>query len=329
MNVRLALSSVAVVSIMLLCGSAHATDDGVVLINQAKAIAGGLTPGDTPGFPVTISKPGSYKLSSNLTISRVNTTGIEITSDDVTLDLNGFTIQGPTVCTPGSNNSVSCSPAGSGVGVNAPTEANIAVTNGVVRGMGAHGINLAGPNARADNIQAYSNGGNGISAAAGSHNTSANNGGVGIAITTGSNNTSASNGGDGIDASASGMANNSVSNNNGGIGINAGTANNNVSSNNNGDGINASTAIGNTVAGNVANGINAGTVINNDVINNGGIGILANTAIGNTIAGNAGFGLVTQGGYSNNVLLSNNAGGLQVNGGRQMGVNVCNGALCP
>src|SRR5438067_8861679 len=75
--------------------------DGVVLINQNAALAGNVTPGDTPGFPVTISLPGSYKLSSNLVVPDANTTAIEIVADDVKLDLNGFSIIGPTVCTQG------------------------------------------------------------------------------------------------------------------------------------------------------------------------------------------------------------------------------------
>src|SRR5262245_22568311 len=39
--------------------------------------------------PVTISQPGSYRLSSNLNVPS-NTNGIEISSNDVTIDLNGF-----------------------------------------------------------------------------------------------------------------------------------------------------------------------------------------------------------------------------------------------
>ena len=323
MKSRLALSSVVVLSIMLLCGSVHAVD-GVVLIDQAKAVHGGVTPGDSPGFPVTISKPGSYRLSSNLMVTRANTTCIEITSDDVTLDLNGFTISGQTVCTPGSNKSVSCSPSGNGIGVNAPTEANIAVTNGVVRGMGLDGVNLAGTNTRAENIQAYGNGGYGIRSTTASNTTSANNGGVGITIVNGSNNTSANNGGDGIDSS--GTANNNVSNDNGGSGISAVTANNNASFNNEGDGIDANTANGNTATGNIGNGINAVTANNNVSNNNGGNGIVASTSIGNTATGNTGYGLSSSGGYTNNVFQGNTTG--QVSGGIQMGTNVCNGAAC-
>src|SRR5690242_21281609 len=77
--------------------SLHAVD-GVVLINQNTALAGNVTPGDTPGFPVTIAAPGSYKLSGNLTVPDANTTAIQITADNVTIDLNGFSIIGPVVC---------------------------------------------------------------------------------------------------------------------------------------------------------------------------------------------------------------------------------------
>ncbi len=67
--------------------------DGVVLIDQTRALAGSVTPGDTPGFPVTISVPGSYKLSGNLTVP-AGVDGIVIQSDNVTIDLNGFSIVG-------------------------------------------------------------------------------------------------------------------------------------------------------------------------------------------------------------------------------------------
>ena len=43
--------------------------NGVTEINQAQAQAGDTTPGDGQGFPITISKPGSYRLTSNLDLS--------------------------------------------------------------------------------------------------------------------------------------------------------------------------------------------------------------------------------------------------------------------
>jgi len=67
--------------------------DGVILIDQNRALAGNVTPGDAPGFPVTISQPGSYRLQGTLRVP-VDTTAIEIASDDVTIDLNGFAMFG-------------------------------------------------------------------------------------------------------------------------------------------------------------------------------------------------------------------------------------------
>src|SRR5271166_431225 len=80
-----------------LCGSLYAVD-GVVLIDQNRALAGSVTPGDTPGFPVTITLPGAYRLSGNLTVPDANTNGILVMADNVFIDLNGFSIVGPTVC---------------------------------------------------------------------------------------------------------------------------------------------------------------------------------------------------------------------------------------
>lgn len=50
--------------------------EGVIQINQARALAGGVTPGDEPGFPVTISQPGSYRLTGNLTTAASDTPAI-------------------------------------------------------------------------------------------------------------------------------------------------------------------------------------------------------------------------------------------------------------
>jgi hypothetical protein len=120
--------------------------DGVVLISQSSALAGNVTPGDAPGFPVTISVSGSYRLSSNLTVPDSNTNAIDITADNVTIDLNGFSIIGPVVCSgPGGESPVtSCSPNGTGIGVNNVFGAarNITVRNGDIHGMGQSGMSL-------------------------------------------------------------------------------------------------------------------------------------------------------------------------------------------
>jgi hypothetical protein len=67
--------------------------DGIVLIDQARALAGNVTPGDEPGFPVAITVPGSYRLSGNLTVP-AGGVGILVGADNVTIDLNGFQIAG-------------------------------------------------------------------------------------------------------------------------------------------------------------------------------------------------------------------------------------------
>ena len=72
---------------------APAVAQGEILITQAKAIAGNITPDDTPGFPVTLSVFASYKLASNL-VPGPNLNGIVVTAPDVTIDLGGFTLSG-------------------------------------------------------------------------------------------------------------------------------------------------------------------------------------------------------------------------------------------
>ncbi len=105
---------VLVTAVIPACVSAQ---DGVVLIGQ----------GTLGRFPYVISQPGSYKLSSNLTNIPANTDAIQIVTDDVTLDLNGFSIIGPG--------------AGQGTGINTwpPTitfpAAHITILNGTVRSM--------------------------------------------------------------------------------------------------------------------------------------------------------------------------------------------------
>jgi hypothetical protein len=133
--------------------------DGVVLINQARALAGGVTAGDGVGFPVTISAPGSYRLSSDLTVPNADTNAVSITADGVTLDLNGFSVAGPTVCT--YSGGLSCGGTeGTGTGIVAATS-RVTVRNGRVRGMGSDAIDL-GALGRVEDVDVVSNGGAGI-----------------------------------------------------------------------------------------------------------------------------------------------------------------------
>lgn len=124
----------AIACLMAIAQSASAQ----AVITQNSALAGNVTPGDAAGFPITITQPGSYKLMSNLVVP-AGTGGIEIKSDNVTLDLNGFTIAGPTTCTrTTATMAVTCSTTTGGysnVGVKLNATGGMAtVRNGSVQG---------------------------------------------------------------------------------------------------------------------------------------------------------------------------------------------------
>ena len=130
--------------------------DGQVAITQARAMAGGVTPGDAPGFPVSINLPGSYVLSTGLTVPDANTTAIEINASHVTVDLNGFAILGPTDCS-GSTNP--CANAGEGSGITTPNvRFNITIRGGTIQGMGSSGVNLRGDSHVVEHLNIRSNG---------------------------------------------------------------------------------------------------------------------------------------------------------------------------
>src|SRR6266568_4278046 len=98
------------------------------------------------GFPYKITQPGSYRLSGNPTVPDANTTAIQVLADNVIIDLNGFSIIGPVVCTGSPVTSCSPTPTNSNVNPNAGVDGglfnNITVVNGTVRGMGRRGIFL-------------------------------------------------------------------------------------------------------------------------------------------------------------------------------------------
>lgn len=273
---------------------ANATD-GVIEINHARALAGGGTSGDTAGYPVTISQPGSYRLTSNLTQPDADTVVIQIDADRVSLDLNGFTIAGGNTCTfnVGPPASVSCSNSGSGDGVAvAPGGTrDISIRNGVLHGLGRNGIYGPSGDLRIDNLSV-------------SHC-----GGVGIRLENGivSRTTISFNSGNGIQAIV-GNLDASFLNNNGGSGISAqnGVFSRNTSLHNAGSGM----TLGN------------GVVENNDVTNNVDYGLIV-----------SGFstGVVVMRG---NVFVGNNGGGTQTNTGLGFNLfspgstNACSGAAC-
>ena len=249
---------------LLLTGLAHQAwaVDGVVLINQSNALAGNVTPGDAPGFPVTISQPGSYQLSSNLVVSDPAVDAILITVNGVTLNLNGFTITGPGT--------------GTGIGIHGapvggyPSTSDTVVSNGKVTNFGSHGIQFDSDN-RIEGVQSFGNGGEGIHVS---------NGNI--------------------------LLKNNVFNN-ASNGIHIG---------------NASILIGNVVAVNGRKGIVEGY---------SGDPATGSLIKDNVITRNTGLGLdlAADSGYANNVLTKNHSGGSQVQGGVQIGQNLCGTSLCP
>ena len=107
--------------------------DGVFAINDV-CDNFGCFPGDAGGRPITITQSGSYKLTSNLISSSTTVDVIQINADNVTLDLNGFSIIGPRTCT-GDNASLVCTNSGmTASAVVANGQKNIIVKNGITQG---------------------------------------------------------------------------------------------------------------------------------------------------------------------------------------------------
>ena len=99
-------------------------------------------------LPFTINKCGSYFLTQCLT-GVAGQDGITINADDVTIDLNGFSLRG----VPGSGDGVIVTGA----------RTNVSVTNGTVQGWGGIGVNTTNAeNSHLDRLRSSGNSGHGI-----------------------------------------------------------------------------------------------------------------------------------------------------------------------
>lgn len=115
--------------------------DGRIEINQAKALAGGVTSCDTPGFPVEICAPGSYVLTSDLDYDSAASSAIVSFVGDVSIDLNGSAVRGTNSCTLGASGWVTgCTQAPSSVAIFAPDRST--VENGRVLGAAGPAVSL-------------------------------------------------------------------------------------------------------------------------------------------------------------------------------------------
>jgi len=208
--------------------------DGVLLIDQNRALAGNVTPGDTPGFPITISQPGSYRLSSNLVVPNALTSAIRLQASHVTIDLNGFAILGAVDCSGGFLPSCAGAPApgpsgappSAGDGIEVPEGTyvfNVTIRNGTIQGMGRSGIRLFGDSNLVEYVHTRSNGQTGIlithspddGMSIVQHCTVQRNGGNGVSLLRGriSNSTVDINGGAGVYMGKGNVANNVISRN--------------------------------------------------------------------------------------------------------------------
>jgi Right handed beta helix region len=147
------------VAVGLMQGSTALAVDGVIDVNNAAV----------GQFPFSIDQSGSYRLTGNLTVTS-GVDGIDVTADNVNIDLNGFSIIG--------------AGGGAGVGI-ASSNSQVTVRNGTVTGMGSSGITL-GANATVADVHAVANGGNGIvvgNASLVTHSNVSANSLIGISIT--------------------------------------------------------------------------------------------------------------------------------------------------
>lgn len=306
---RILLALAALAAGLPLARSAAAVD-GVLEIHPA-CVATGCFSGDGPGYPVEIAQPGSYRLTGDLQVPDENSTAILVQSDDVSIDLNGFAVRGVTTCS-FVGGGVTCSPTGSGRGVDGGARDRLTVRHGVIRGMGGDGLFL-GESARVEGLAVEENGGVGVLLQSGraSAVTARLNGLSGIA---------------GLGISPINVEN-SAAVRNGTFGFQLmGT-------------LSASSAVGNVLDG--VRCTAACTVTGSQIEANGrhGIEVLNfGTVRGNTVTLNADFGLAaTSGatvGYAENTFFGNNGGGgnPQVDGANaiQIGTNLCqSNTTCP
>lgn len=297
----------------LLPTSAAFAVDGVFEINQVCATATGCFSGDGAGFPVTISKPGSYRLTGNLTADPQQLSAIEITSSEVQLDLNGFAVLDGAV-----------------MRAIWSTESRVSVLNGTISGSFGSGIVLEGTLSRVEGVVVDISGVN-QAILLGDRcllTNSRSDGGTAPAILLGNYCVAR---GNTIHATANGpaleMGSNATAVENsvrGDSGIAAGTR---------------STLVNNSVLCHTGAGILAtsSSVIGNAVTSGAWHGISCDRCIvsGNVSNGNGGFGLNDSSkstAYSNNQFDDNNGGNPnpQVSGGIETGANVCGGnTTCP
>ncbi|MEM7410500.1 MAG: right-handed parallel beta-helix repeat-containing protein [Myxococcota bacterium] len=263
--------------------------DGVIEINDNRAVAGSVTPGDTGGYPVSITVAGSYRLTSDLSGIIAVSSGV----GPVEIDLNGFTVDGG-------------GQVGSGIN-GALAGAGMVVRNGVVRNFTVSCVRV-GDEGRVDRVltedcqTGISTGVHSIvtRSHARDHTLNGVSAGIGSRV---SSTVTEGNTGDGVQAGARSVTSQTLTRGNNSAGLDLGSES--VSFGNvvagNGVGIaldSRSVADGNTIGSSAGGGLSAGDdvvlVRNNASDNDAAAGILCNgrcVVKGNLAANNTGIGI--------------------------------------
>lgn len=131
--------------------------DGALEINQA-CVENGCFPGDTPGFPIQTEAEKKYVLTSSLVVGSLNVPGV-VLAYNAALDLNDFTIRGPTFC---DGDPVDCVNTGNGSVDGVSLGERSVLRNGTVTGFGRMGV-YVNDAALVDDVQISHNGQDGIS----------------------------------------------------------------------------------------------------------------------------------------------------------------------
>ncbi len=308
--------------------------------NQSVTVVQSQSNGDTriviTSLPFIAEFAGSYIFASNLTHTTTDPGScITINADNVTIDLNGFSLIG-------SGQTAGCDCHGISTG----GKSNIKILNGTISDFAGNGIYDLSPNANGvsiQNITTASNGGHGIFLNGNSHTVTKsvvyNNLTGGVFVQNSSKiltNTVYSNTGPGIttENGATILTNTVYANTGAGIStINGSTLNQNTVYQNTGNGIivnDGCTLSSNTVYENTGDGIvcnNGSTLTNNTVHNNTGTGIVSLIAAkvkGNTCYLNGDSGIVAGAGsmVSDNIVNGNNTNSIATQGGIFVSGNV-------
>lgn len=267
---------------------------------------------------MTISSPGSYFFAGTITVSTTGNHGITIISDNVTIDLNGFSLIGP---------GKEAGTTDNGIDVNTGLK-NVTVKNGTIRDWPHDGaFAYYASFCVFESLQCLNNGRTGI---------------YGCNEMTARNNICNNNGSLGISAGHHSRLTGNVCKENGfrGLGVGYGSVVTGNSCNKNSssgmDIMSGSTAIGNSRFDNGGNGIslwNNVVVVNNACASNGSSGIFASgygsgcTIINNSCSENGSYGIYITGAggstISGNSCIKNGACGIYTRNGVTISGNTC------